>query len=187
MIRLVSWSGVRLCARLRRTSFLGARLHSCCQSPRLSSNRRSSCNTRIGRRRVCTCGSPAWWSIRDNKAWLQRSPRRRWVRMAGLVAAGARNSHHYKQCFKQPERDWNNFMKMPSAVIISAVSGLSLFSLALAQQRAPERPAQYAARGTHGAIAAGSGYATDAAMRMYYPGRQCSGCRRGQHLRRRDH
>src|ERR1019366_5260301 len=61
-------------------------------------------------------------------------------------------------------------MKMPSAVIISAVS-LSLFSLVLlAQQRAPERPAQYAARGTHGAIAAGSGYATDAAMRMYYLG-----------------
>jgi gamma-glutamyltranspeptidase/glutathione hydrolase len=40
----------------------------------------------------------------------------------------------------------------------------------LAQQRAPERPAQYPARGTHGAIAAGSGYATDAAMRMYYTG-----------------
>jgi gamma-glutamyltranspeptidase / glutathione hydrolase len=86
--------------------------------------------------------------------------------MAGLVAAGARNSHYYKQ----PERDWKNFMKMPSAVIITAVSGLSLFSVVWAQQRAPERPAQYAARGTHGAIAAGSGYATDAAMRMYYLG-----------------
>ncbi len=37
-------------------------------------------------------------------------------------------------------------------------------------QQAPERPAQYARAGAHGAIAAGSGYATDAAMRMYYMG-----------------
>jgi len=33
-----------------------------------------------------------------------------------------------------------------------------------------EHPAQIAARGTRGAIAAGSGYATEAAMRMYYAG-----------------
>jgi gamma-glutamyltranspeptidase/glutathione hydrolase len=33
-----------------------------------------------------------------------------------------------------------------------------------------EHPAQYPARGTHGAVAAGSGYATDAGMRMYYTG-----------------
>jgi gamma-glutamyltranspeptidase / glutathione hydrolase len=39
-----------------------------------------------------------------------------------------------------------------------------------AQTRQPERPAQFPQRGTHGAIAAGSGYATDAAMRMYYTG-----------------
>jgi gamma-glutamyltranspeptidase/glutathione hydrolase len=37
-------------------------------------------------------------------------------------------------------------------------------------QRTVERPAQFAARGTHGAIAAGSGYATEAAMRTYYAG-----------------
>ncbi|MDP9052745.1 MAG: gamma-glutamyltransferase [Acidobacteriota bacterium] len=39
-----------------------------------------------------------------------------------------------------------------------------------AQSRPQERPAQYSQRGIHGAIAAGSGYATDAAMRMYYTG-----------------
>ena len=42
--------------------------------------------------------------------------------------------------------------------------------LALAQRQQQERPAQFSARGTHGAIAAGSGYATDAGMRMYYTG-----------------
>jgi gamma-glutamyltranspeptidase/glutathione hydrolase len=45
-----------------------------------------------------------------------------------------------------------------------------LVSLVFAQHPAAERPAQFAARGTRGAIAAGSGYATDAAMRMYYTG-----------------
>src|SRR5580700_10686482 len=57
-------------------------------------------------------------------------------------------------------------MRYNSAFLIFAVLGLSLF----AQQKAPEHPAQFAARGTHGAIAAGSGYATEAAMRMYYTG-----------------
>jgi gamma-glutamyltranspeptidase/glutathione hydrolase len=46
---------------------------------------------------------------------------------------------------------------------------LSLATIVFAQRPA-ERPAQFSARGTHGAIAAGSGYATDAAMRMYYTG-----------------
>jgi gamma-glutamyltranspeptidase/glutathione hydrolase len=45
-----------------------------------------------------------------------------------------------------------------------------MFGFVFAQQKAPEHPAQYSARGTHGAIAAGSGYATEAAMRMYYTG-----------------
>jgi gamma-glutamyltranspeptidase/glutathione hydrolase len=47
---------------------------------------------------------------------------------------------------------------------------LSLATIVFAQRPANERPAQFSARGTHGAIAAGSGYATDAAMRMYYTG-----------------
>src|SRR5579863_4558913 len=61
-------------------------------------------------------------------------------------------------------------MRFHPAVIVSAVFGLSIFGVVSAQQRAAERPAQYSARGTHGAIAAGSGYATDAGMRMYYTG-----------------
>jgi uncharacterized membrane protein len=68
----------------------------------VNSSRRNSCSSRTARRRVCICGSPASWSIRDNKAWPRCSPRRLWVRTAGLVAAGARNSHYYKH----PERDW---------------------------------------------------------------------------------
>jgi gamma-glutamyltranspeptidase/glutathione hydrolase len=61
-------------------------------------------------------------------------------------------------------------MRYHPAFLISAVFALSLFGVVFAQQKAPERPAQFSARGTHGAIAAGSGYATDAAMRMYYTG-----------------
>jgi len=61
-------------------------------------------------------------------------------------------------------------MKLYPAFLISSVVGLSLAGIGFAQQRQQERPAQYSARGTHGAIAAGSGYATEAAMRMYYTG-----------------
>src|SRR5579863_7083982 len=61
-------------------------------------------------------------------------------------------------------------MRYHPAFLISSVVGLSIFGVGFAQQKAPERPAQYSARGTHGAIAAGSGYATEAAMRMYYTG-----------------
>jgi len=61
-------------------------------------------------------------------------------------------------------------MKFHPAFLISAVLGFSLFGVVFAQQRAAEHPAQFSARGTHGAIAAGSCYATDAAMRKYYTG-----------------
>ena len=61
-------------------------------------------------------------------------------------------------------------MRFHPAFFLTAVLGLSIWGVSFAQQRQPERPAQYAARGTHGAIAAGSGYATEAAMRMYYTG-----------------
>lgn len=60
-------------------------------------------------------------------------------------------------------------MKLHPAVLLFTVSALSAVSVC-AQTRAAERPAQFPARGTHGAIAAGSGYATEAAMRMYYEG-----------------
>jgi gamma-glutamyltranspeptidase / glutathione hydrolase len=62
-------------------------------------------------------------------------------------------------------------MKFQPALLISSLLGVSIFGAVFAQQRtAAERPAQFSARGTHGAIAAGSGYATEAAMRMYYTG-----------------
>src|ERR1700722_11160130 len=61
-------------------------------------------------------------------------------------------------------------MRLRPAFLATAVLGLSVFGLVFAQQKAPEHPAQFSARGTHGAIAAGSGYATDAAMRMYFSG-----------------
>src|SRR5579862_2130871 len=57
---------------------------------------------------------------------------------------------------------------LPVTTVLS-LSALSTFGVLFAQ-RGGERPAQFSARGTHGAIAAGSGYATDAAMRMYYSG-----------------
>jgi len=60
-------------------------------------------------------------------------------------------------------------MKIQPAVLLFTVSALTVLPVC-AQTRAPERPAQFPARGTHGAIAAGSGYATEAAMRMYYTG-----------------
>jgi gamma-glutamyltranspeptidase/glutathione hydrolase len=66
-------------------------------------------------------------------------------------------------------------MKLKSAGFYSFILGSSLVVLLampaiFAQQRQPERPAQFSARGTNGAVAAGSGYATDAGMRMYYTG-----------------
>ncbi len=60
-------------------------------------------------------------------------------------------------------------MKIQSAFLVSTVLGLATFGVIFAQHSA-ERPAQFSARGLHGAIAAGSGYATEAAMRMYYTG-----------------
>ncbi len=45
-----------------------------------------------------------------------------------------------------------------------------LIAAALAQHKEYEQPAMQAARGTHAAVAAGSEYATEAGMRMYYHG-----------------
>jgi gamma-glutamyltranspeptidase/glutathione hydrolase len=63
-------------------------------------------------------------------------------------------------------------MRFHTTFVVSTVLGLSILTAVFAQQKPqiPERPAQFPQRGTHGAIAAGSGYATDAAMRMYYTG-----------------
>ncbi|MDE3194842.1 MAG: gamma-glutamyltransferase, partial [Acidobacteriota bacterium] len=54
-------------------------------------------------------------------------------------------------------------MKHSLAVLI-----LSAFTLTA--QQTPERLVQFSARGTHGAVAGGSNYATEAGMRMFYAG-----------------
>ena len=56
---------------------------------------------------------------------------------------------------------------MRLSLVFLPVLGAATIAIA---QRQPERPAQFSARGTHGAVAAGSGYATDAGMRMFYMG-----------------
>ena len=58
-----------------------------------------------------------------------------------------------------------SYMKRKISVLF-----FGLLAVALAQHKEYEQPAEYAARGTHAAIAAGSGYATEAGMRMYYHG-----------------
>ena len=55
-------------------------------------------------------------------------------------------------------------VKISLAFVAASIPGLIL------AQKLSDHPAQVAARGTHGAIAAGSGYATEAGMRMYYAG-----------------
>ena len=57
--------------------------------------------------------------------------------------------------------------RMRLSLVFLPVLGAATIAIA---QRQPERPAQFSARGTHGAVAAGSGYATDAGMRMFYMG-----------------
>jgi gamma-glutamyltranspeptidase / glutathione hydrolase len=67
-------------------------------------------------------------------------------------------------------------MKFTPAVftfsVVAIAAGRLVFpSVAFCQQRqAAERLVQYPVRGTRGAVAAGSNYATDAGMRMYYVG-----------------
>jgi len=56
-------------------------------------------------------------------------------------------------------------MRVRLAVIVAILG-----SFAAAQQMQPTRPVRLAARGTRGAVAAGTEYATEAGMRMYYAG-----------------
>ena len=59
------------------------------------------------------------------------------------------------------------------ALAMKCKIGVLFFGLivaALAQHKEYEQPAMQAARGTHAAVAAGSEYATEAGMRMYYHG-----------------
>jgi gamma-glutamyltranspeptidase/glutathione hydrolase len=60
-------------------------------------------------------------------------------------------------------------MKHRFVVLVLTISAIPHF-LAAQMRQAPERLVQYPARGTRGAVAAGSNWATDAGMRMYYAG-----------------
>jgi gamma-glutamyltranspeptidase len=60
-------------------------------------------------------------------------------------------------------------MKHRFVVLVLTISAIPHFAAAQ-QRQAPERLVQYPARGTRGAVAAGSNWATDAGMRMYYTG-----------------
>src|SRR5579883_3166947 len=52
----------------------------------------------------------------------------------------------------------------------TALSILVCAAVALAQRQLADHPMRQAVRGPHGAVAAGSEYATEAGMRMYYRG-----------------
>jgi len=57
-------------------------------------------------------------------------------------------------------------MKLTPSVLLAAIALVPLS----AQRQPPNRPVRLAARGTHGAVAAGTEYATEAGMRMYFAG-----------------
>src|SRR5277367_5458096 len=61
-------------------------------------------------------------------------------------------------------------MSGPRVWLLRVALSLVIMAAAARGQRTNERPARHASRGTRGAIAAGSDYATDAAMRIYYKG-----------------
>ena len=57
-------------------------------------------------------------------------------------------------------------MKRSRGLIFFALAALSVAQ----SRREPERPLRQPVRGVHGAVAAGSEWATEAGMRMYYKG-----------------
>ncbi|HVW85365.1 MAG TPA: gamma-glutamyltransferase [Bryobacteraceae bacterium] len=58
----------------------------------------------------------------------------------------------------------------PAFFVLSILSIACVQPPATAQRQTPERLVQFPVRGTRGAVAAGSNYASDAGMRMYYTG-----------------
>lgn len=63
-----------------------------------------------------------------------------------------------------------HLMRLNAALFVASAAALAVFTTALAQQKTLEHPAQFSQRGLRGAVATGSGYATEAGMRMYYAG-----------------
>src|SRR6185437_9625668 len=68
-----------------------------------------------------------------------------------------------KSAESRPARERSMKIRFVLALLL-ATGGL------FAQRNIQERLVRFPARGTHGAIAAGSDYSTDAAMRMYHSG-----------------
>jgi len=59
---------------------------------------------------------------------------------------------------------------MKTRVLLLALLAIAAVSVGVSQTRMPERPVRQAVRGVHGAVAAGSEYATEAGMRTFYRG-----------------
>src|SRR5205085_8181466 len=55
--------------------------------------------------------------------------------------------------------------RLKTGVLLTLIAAVSL-----AQRQPPNRPVRLPSRGTHGAVAGGSEYATEAGMRMYFHG-----------------
>ncbi len=68
-------------------------------------------------------------------------------------------------------------------MIRTSVCGLMMLTGIFAQSRQWDHPVRQAVRGTHGAVAAGSEYATEAGMRMYYKGGNAVDVGRGDDVR----
>src|SRR3954470_8944626 len=66
----------------------------------------------------------------------------------------------------KPALPQRNLMKRTRVLIVFALAALSVAQT----RREPERPLRQPVRGVHGAVAAGSEYATEAGMRTYYKG-----------------
>src|SRR3954470_21166081 len=66
----------------------------------------------------------------------------------------------------KPALPQRNLMKRTRVLIVFALAALSVAQT----RRELERPLRQAVRGVHGAVAAGSEYATEAGMRLYYRG-----------------
>jgi gamma-glutamyltranspeptidase/glutathione hydrolase len=69
----------------------------------------------------------------------------------------------------QPRSDplqWTSYMKLRLAISVAVLAAVALGQ----QPQRRERPVRLASRGTHGAVAGGTEYATEAGMRMYFHG-----------------
>src|SRR5258705_273130 len=140
----------------------------------LNSNRRRTYNSRTVRKIACTCAQPGGGCRRGSKAWV---PVREASRIPSQHLAGSFRSlpDHYRPERKRDTRGagyneasftLRNLMKRTRVLIVFALAAVSIAQT----RREAERPLRQPVRGVHGAVAAGSEYATEAGMRTYYKG-----------------